>query len=119
MEHFLGTESQGRHALTLVSGVGLGLFVMLLPCCGRPAPALPLFFALRSATVCHETDASFTPRGADLRLMCGFRIPTNMALRSNPAPNALCRDVACKRKNVLLIRSGCMCTHALCDRPGG
>jgi hypothetical protein len=36
-----------------VSGVGLGLFVLRLPCRGLPAPARPLFFALRSATVCH------------------------------------------------------------------
>ena len=32
-------------------------FVMRLPCCGLPAPALPLLFALRSATVCQQTDA--------------------------------------------------------------
>ena len=41
-----------------VSGLGLGLFVMRLPCCGLPAPARQLFFGLRSTTVCHETDAS-------------------------------------------------------------
>jgi len=37
----------------LVSGVGLGLFAMRLPCCGLLAPAFPLHcvFALRSATV--------------------------------------------------------------------
>ena len=28
------------------------LFVMRLPCCGLPAPARSLFFALRSVTVC-------------------------------------------------------------------
>jgi hypothetical protein len=33
-------------------------FVLRLPCRGLPAPALPLFFALRSATVCQQTDAS-------------------------------------------------------------
>jgi hypothetical protein len=35
-----------------VTGVGLGLFVVRVLYRGLPAPALPLFFALRSATVC-------------------------------------------------------------------
>ena len=45
-------QSPPPMCLRPVSGVGLGLFVMRLPCRGLPAPALPLFFALRSATVC-------------------------------------------------------------------
>ena len=47
--------SHRPRARTQITGVGLGLFVMRLPCCGLPPLARPLLFALRSPSVCQRT----------------------------------------------------------------
>jgi hypothetical protein len=74
-----------------LSGVGLGLFVMRLPCCGLPAPARPLFSALRSVTVCQSTDALPGPccspvfRSAIFRLFVLKRIVSPFLLARRPS----------------------------------